>query len=75
MVCRVGEQKEQHGDEGCEDCESFPSADFGGPGHRWIECTRRSDCHEDSMVRFSIAVSFRNLVLKNDGTRLWDLFP
>jgi len=34
MVRYVGEQKEQHGDEGCEECESLPTADFWEPGHR-----------------------------------------
>jgi hypothetical protein len=28
MIVCVGEDEEQHGDEGCEECESFTSADF-----------------------------------------------
>jgi hypothetical protein len=46
MVRCLGEDKEQDGDEGCEESESFPCADFWSAGHRWIECTRRSGCQE-----------------------------
>jgi hypothetical protein len=38
MIGCVGEDKEQDSDEGCEEGEKFPAADFGGPCHRWIEC-------------------------------------
>jgi hypothetical protein len=43
MVRRMGKDKEQHGDEGCEEREKFNSADFRGQGHRWIECIARPD--------------------------------
>jgi hypothetical protein len=38
MIVCVGEDEEQHGDEGCEESKSFPAADFWGWCHRWIEC-------------------------------------
>jgi hypothetical protein len=28
MIGCVGEDEEQHGDEGCEECKKFPTADF-----------------------------------------------
>jgi hypothetical protein len=37
----VGEDEEQHGDEGCEESKKFPTANFWGPCHRWIECIAR----------------------------------
>jgi hypothetical protein len=39
MVRRMGKDEEQHGDEGCEERDCFPVANFWGPCHRWIECT------------------------------------
>ena len=38
MVRRMGKDKEQHGDEGCEERKESPAADFSGQVHRWIEC-------------------------------------
>jgi hypothetical protein len=45
MVGWVGEQQEQHGDEGCEESEKFPAADFRRQGHRWTECIAQPDFH------------------------------
>ena len=52
MIGCVGEGEEQHGDEGCEECEYFPVANSWGPCHRVIaglSVPRRSD--EDGMLR------------------------
>jgi hypothetical protein len=40
----VGEDEEQHGDEGCEESKKFPAADFCRRCHRWIECIAQPDC-------------------------------
>ena len=42
MIRCVGEDKEQHGDEGCEESKKFPAADFCRRCHRWIECIARA---------------------------------
>jgi hypothetical protein len=40
----MGEDEEQHGDEGCEESKKFPAADFCSRCHRWIECIAQPDC-------------------------------
>jgi hypothetical protein len=35
---REQEEEEEEGEDGCEECERFPSADFSGGDHRWVEC-------------------------------------
>jgi hypothetical protein len=42
MVRCVGEDKEQDGDEGCEEGECLPCANFRSANHRWIECIARA---------------------------------
>jgi hypothetical protein len=44
VISSVGEQKEEEGDEGCKECESFPSADFCRAYHRWFECISEGLC-------------------------------
>jgi hypothetical protein len=39
MIDCVGKQKEYDGENGREERESFPSADFRSDDHRWVECT------------------------------------
>jgi hypothetical protein len=41
MVRCGGENKEQDSEDGCQEGERLPTADFGGPSHRWIKCTAR----------------------------------
>jgi hypothetical protein len=43
MIGCVGESEEQHSDEGREECEKFPAADFCRRCHRWIECIAQPD--------------------------------
>jgi hypothetical protein len=33
VIGRLREQEEQQGEDGCEECEYFPSADFWGADH------------------------------------------
>jgi hypothetical protein len=50
MIRCVRECEEQDGEEGCQEGECLPSADFGGADHRWIECIAQVWCHDDGMV-------------------------
>jgi len=58
MVDCVGEQKEYDGENGREEGESFPSANFWGPGHRWIECIAQvsillgRNLHSDEQISY-----------------------
>ena len=38
MIRCLREQEEDEGEDGCKECERFPSADFSGGDHRWVEC-------------------------------------
>ena len=38
MICCVGEQEESDCDDGGEEGECLPCANFGDADHRWIEC-------------------------------------
>jgi hypothetical protein len=38
MICCVGEEKEGDRNDGGEEGECLPCADFRGADHRWIEC-------------------------------------
>jgi hypothetical protein len=62
MVRCVWEDKDQDSDEGCEEGESLPSADFWSAGHRWViaglSVPRRSDCDDDIRI-------FRQLLYRN----------
>jgi hypothetical protein len=52
MARCVGKQKEYDSEQGCQEGECLPSADFWRADHCWTECTRRSDCYEYGMARF-----------------------
>jgi hypothetical protein len=38
MIGCLGKEKKQESEDGCEEGEGFPSANFWVPCHRWVEC-------------------------------------